>query len=309
VFITQADNEGRTTVVFGNGARGARLPTGQENVTAVYRTGIGAGGNVKADQITLLAARPSGVKEVTNPLRASGGAGPEGCDEARAHAPLAVMTLDRLVSTVDYEDFSRTFAGIGKASAARLSDGRRQVVHVTIAGVDDIPIDKTSDLYRSLVAALRAYGDAALPIQVELRELLALVISANVQVDPDYLWEKVEAAVRTRLLETFGVARRALGQPVFLSEVIAAIQSVPGVVYVDVDLLDSVSETELSTPQLLADKLQTLATTAAPASFVNARLARIAPPGAGAFGVIQAAQLAILLPAVPETLTLNEVPR
>ena len=59
----------------------------------------------------------------------------------------------------DYADFSRTFAGIGKASAARLSDGSRQVVHVTIAGADDIPIDLNSDLYRNLVQALHVNGD------------------------------------------------------------------------------------------------------------------------------------------------------
>ena len=64
------------------------------------------------------------------------------------------MSLDRLVSVQDYADFTRTFAGIGKADARRLSDGRRQLVHVTIAGADDIPIDPTSDLYRNLLIAL-----------------------------------------------------------------------------------------------------------------------------------------------------------
>ena len=83
-------------LVFGNGQRGARLPTGQENVKAVYRNGIGKPGNVKADQITLLATRPLGVKAVTNPWRASGGADKENRDQARQNAPLAVMALDRL---------------------------------------------------------------------------------------------------------------------------------------------------------------------------------------------------------------------
>ena len=68
--------------------------------------------------------------------------------------PIAVMSLDRLVSVQDYADFSRTFAGIGKAALA-LSDGHRQLVYVTIAGADDIPIDPTSDLYQNLVEALQ----------------------------------------------------------------------------------------------------------------------------------------------------------
>ena len=115
--------------MFGNGSEGARLPTGIENVRAVYRTGIGKGGNVKAEQISLLSTRPLGAKEVVNPLPASGGADRETRDQARKNAPLAVMALDRLVSVQDYEDFVRVFAGIGKARATELSDGRRQIVH------------------------------------------------------------------------------------------------------------------------------------------------------------------------------------
>src|SRR5206468_6690639 len=116
-----------------------------------------------------------------------------------------------------------------KASAARLSDGQRQLVHLTIAGADDIPIEKTSDLYRNLVKALHDFGDPYLPIQVEVRELLALILSANVRVLPDYQWESVEANVRATLLDVFGFEWRELGQTVFLSEVISAIQRVAGV--------------------------------------------------------------------------------
>ena len=35
------DDDGRTTVQFGDGISGARLPTGVENVRAVYRKGSG----------------------------------------------------------------------------------------------------------------------------------------------------------------------------------------------------------------------------------------------------------------------------
>lgn len=312
-FITRTDDDGKTTVIFGNGDRGARLPTGQENVKAVYRNGIGKPGNVKADQITLLATRPLGVKAVTNPLRASGGADKENRDQARGNAPLAVMALDRLVSTQDYADFARMFAGVGKASAARLSDGRRQLVHVTIAGVDDIPIEKSSDLYRNLTKAIHDFGDPYLPIQVDVRELLALIVSANVRVLPDYLWESVEPKIRAVLLDEFGFQRRELGQPVFLSEVISAIQRVAGVAYVDVDVLNSISEAELSNSQLLSDKLAALASTK-PDPYVTVRLAETVVQAEGkrhstAVDGIYPAQLAFLTPDVPDTLILNEVTR
>lgn len=311
-FITKTDDDGKATVIFGTGQHGARLPTGQENVKAVYRNGIGKAGNAKADQISLLATRPLGVKAVTNPLRASGGADKESRDQARQNAPLAVMALDRLVSTQDYADFARTFAGIGKASARRLSDGHRQLVQVTIAGADDVPIEKSSDLYRNLLKALRDFGDPYLPIQVDVRELLALVISANIQVLPDYQLETVEPTIRATLLDAFGFQRRDLGQTVYLSEVVATIQRVAGVAYVDVDVLSSISETELSTPDGLDNKLKALKVASNPDPYVAVYLAETAAQAqqhgrTSATVTIYPAQLAFLIPDVPATLILNEV--
>ena len=72
--------------------------------------------------------------------------------------PIALLALDRLVSVSDYADFSRTFAGIGKAASWHDTDGQQQLVRVVIAGADDIPIDKSSDLYRNLYAALHQFG-------------------------------------------------------------------------------------------------------------------------------------------------------
>ena len=245
-FVTNTDDEGKTTVQFGNGLSGARLPTGSENVTAVYRNGIGKAGNVRAGQLSLLMTKPSGVKDVTNPRPASGGADKETRDSARRSAPLRVMALDRLVSVSDYADFARSFAGIGKASAIRLYDRRRETVHLTIAGSDDIPIDESSDLYQNLVKGLRQFGDPVLPFLVAKRELLLILIKARVKVKPDYLWSSVEAKVRSALLNALSFDRRALGQDVLLSEVIANIQAVSGVAYVDMDEFDAVGEAKLN---------------------------------------------------------------
>jgi hypothetical protein len=45
-YRTATDDSGRTTVAFGDEAKGARLPSGTGNVKAVYRTGGGPTGNV-----------------------------------------------------------------------------------------------------------------------------------------------------------------------------------------------------------------------------------------------------------------------
>jgi predicted phage baseplate assembly protein len=326
LFTTKTNDDAVTTVVFGNGKQGSRLPSGVENVKAVYRNGIGKGGNVRGEQISLLNTKPLGVKSVINPLPASGGADKESRDQARENAPLAVTALDRLVGLQDYADFVRTFAGIAKADARRLTNGRQQIVHVTIAGADDIPIDSTSDLYRNLLLALRKYGDEALPVRVEMRELIALVLSANVRLSPDYLWEPVALAVRTALLAAFGFDKRSLGQPALLCEVMSAIQIVEGVAYVDIDAfggipekktaittdergnvtrerrlltLDELAQTahDIVAPELIREKKPGL-----PARRVDAAVADFTE------GSLHPAQLAIFTPAVPDTLILNQIP-
>jgi len=298
-FITKTDDDGKTSVIFGNGEKGARLPTGMANVKSIYRNGIGKPGNVKAEQISLLQTRPLGVKSVLNPQPASGGADKENRDQARENAPLAVMSLDRLVSVQDYADFTRTFAGIGKASATRLSDGRRQLVHVTIAGADDIPIDPTSDLYHNLLVALRGFGDPDLPVQVELRELIVLVLSANVRLATDYQWESVVTEIRAALLDSFGFQKRALGQPVLLSEIISVIQNIAGVEYVDVDTFGGVTE-QLSLDGI-AGAVQNIIKQPSPESRVDVDLANFET------GALHPAQLAIFTDAVPDTLILNQI--
>jgi uncharacterized phage protein gp47/JayE len=294
VYAASRDDESRTSVVFGNGAKGARLPTGAGNVQAVYRAGIGRGGNVAPGQINLLAAKPLGVKGVVNPLPATGGADAESRDQARRNAPLAVTGLDRLVSITDYADFTRTFAGIGKASAARLSDGRRRLVHVTIAGEGDIPISETSDLRRNLEEALLRFGDPWLPVVVETRRLSLLLLNARVRLLPDYLWEKVEPKIRAALLAAFAFDRRDLGQDALLSEAVSAIHSVPGVGWVDVDLFDAVDEDQIQSGEPPADK---------PRVRIPADLASVDDQNN-----LRPAELIYLSPALPETLILKELP-
>lgn len=233
-------NGAKTTVTFGDGVHGARLPTGVENVVATYRTGLGLAGNVPAGTITQPTSRPAGVRAVNNPLPATGGADPDTGAVARANTPLATYALDRLVSTQDYADFSAARAGIGRASAQQLTDGTRDVLHLTITGVNDAPVDPSDELVRTLREALADFGDTHLPIVVAVRDLTLLVLSANIKVLPDYSWPLVEPVVRGALLDLFSPANRDLGQSAYASEALAAIQAVPGVDYIDLDVFAGV---------------------------------------------------------------------
>ncbi|MCT9078371.1 putative baseplate assembly protein [Streptomyces fulvoviolaceus] len=251
VYITGSTSDGRTTVTFGDGVHGARLPTGHDNVHARYRFGTGRAANVSADRITQPLTRPLGVTAVTNPRPATGGADADGPGLTRRTIPLAVSALDRLVSPADYEDFARSRAGIGRAAARELFDGRRRVLHVTVAGTDDVPI--AEETLQPLRGALTEYGDPGLPVRVDLRELVLLLVAAKVKVATDHAWETVEPRLRQTLLRRLGYEGRELGRPARLSELLAAAHTVPGVDYVDVDVFTGVPAS--ATPQELTELL------------------------------------------------------
>jgi hypothetical protein len=345
IFLLEIADDGSTSALFGDGKQGARLPTGSENVTAEYRSGIGRGGNVGAESLSTLLDRPLGLKGVINLLPASGGADRDGPEDIRKNAPLPLVALDRLVSVSDYAAFSRAFAGIGKAESALIGAGGGAFVHVTIAGQEDAPIDETSALMTSLTEALILLGDPLLPVRVQSRELLVLLLAANVRIDADREWAAVEPAIRTAVLAAFGFARRAPGQDVFLSEVVAAIQSVPGVDYVDVESFAGIPQKRATTVPATATAAATTArlalTPAELEEFVDAAIGGrridwqekmgtperrvpvevdgegnlINPParlptelaGFDEFGDLRPAQIALFLPDMPETLILNEI--
>jgi len=306
-FIVQADEAWRSSVQFGDGETGARLPTGRENVRAEYRIGLGAAGNVKAGSITQLAGnKPLGLKEVINPLPATGGADPENADQIRGNAPLAVMALDRLVSVRDFADFARNYSAIDKAVAKRFSVGGQPTVHVTIAGTGDIPIADDSDLSANLKQAFRKLGDPLQVVRIDPRELLLIFLSVRVHIAADYEWSSVESAVRVRLYETFSFARRELAQAVYLSEVHSAIQSVLGVAYVDVEVFASLEQKKfqdaLSGTESLDSVFESLRTPdAIPDSHIFVKSSRLEN------GDIRPAQIAILSPDVPDSLFITEI--
>jgi hypothetical protein len=235
-YIIRIDDDGKPTILFGDGEKGARLPTGQNNITATYRSGIGLAGEVDAGSLTLLPSKPFGVRSVINPLPASGAGDPEKMDSARSNAPLTVRTLDRIVSREDYEDFAAAFAGIGKAQAIDLWSGEHHLVHVTIAGEDGKPVGP-GQFRDNFIKALNAARDPSQQVKVDTFDLLLFNLTANISVDSRYIGADVFSAVQSALKEAFSFERRTFGQPVTAAEVITVIQKVEGVVYVDLDSL------------------------------------------------------------------------
>jgi len=233
-YIARQHDNGSTTVIFGDGAAGALLPTGQNNITARYRVGIGAAGNLPAGSISVLQSRPPGLRTVNNPVPASGGADPETLDGAREHAPRTVLTIDRIVSLSDYEDFAAAFAGIGQAQAQSLLVGTQIIVQITVAGVEGASVDVNTPLALSLSAAIDAARDPLPVVNVSSYQPILFNITATILIDEtDYVAAAVHAQVVSTITTYFAFDNRSLAQPVTAAEIVATIQAVPGVVAVD----------------------------------------------------------------------------
>lgn len=237
VYAVRQDDDGKSTIQFGDGKQGARLPSGQNNVRLAYRKGIGTAGNLRAGQISMLLTRPLGAKSVVNPSAPSGGQDPEALADARANAPLHVLTLERAVSLQDYVDFARTFSGIAKAYGVWIEDVRARGIYLTVAGPGGASIPQDSATMTNLVGALRRYGDRLMPLSVQNFGAATFKLKANLKVDADADPEKVSAAVVAALRAAFAFDSRAFGQPVTIDEVYATIQNVAGVTAADIDQL------------------------------------------------------------------------
>jgi hypothetical protein len=229
-YVLRVDEERKSYVEFGDGTRGARLPSGSNNVRATYRKGLGAAGNVGAGALSQLLDRPLGVKGVSNPSPASGGVDPESEESARASIPLGVRTLGRAVSLLDYEDFARAFSGVAKANAAvlQLRGGKTVVVTVAFAGDDRLA---------DLTTALRTHGDPRVEVEVLAGTTQTFRLALKVAVDPAYESTSVLAGVESALRAAYSFDARDFVAPVFRSGIVATAHTVRGVVAVDVDRL------------------------------------------------------------------------
>ena len=90
-YTVRIEDGGSANVLFGDGISGARLPTGEYNVTAVYRSGTGldrAGGRRLADPAQDASAWREGCDQSSGGYR-SGGPRIDGqrADECPAHCP------------------------------------------------------------------------------------------------------------------------------------------------------------------------------------------------------------------------------
>jgi hypothetical protein len=231
VYTVRQTVDGETEISFGGGGFGQPLPSGVDNVRAVYRFGGGAA-SPPAGALRQFARPVKGIRRVVNPLAAFGGDDGDRPEDIRAAAPNSALSLGRAISLLDFEAIARGYRGILNAAATWSWDTREQRAAVTLWIVP--PNDDEAEQLRSdLAAHLVANSAPGTPITVGLAVAVPATLAVDFTAAPDRDRSAVQAEVLAVLTDAdTGLLSRRLvpiGAPLFRADILAAVRAVDGV--------------------------------------------------------------------------------
>lgn len=244
VYIVREDAEGKSLVQFGDGKTGARLSSGYNNVTAIYRQGIGAHGALKTGSKPQATGKLTDLDKVFLPVPVTTGADPETTANARLAAPAKLQSLGRLVSIADYEAEVRMLPNVLKASARWDAPEGIPLIALTVLTQSGSDAD-IAQIRTALSSYSRCRGPARHPVLAINGHRQFIHLDALVGYDPSRLVADISRNIKFALgvigeeannIDAkdglFGLNRRDFHQSVHTSEIIAAIQNVEGVAWV-----------------------------------------------------------------------------
>ncbi|HVR47478.1 MAG TPA: hypothetical protein VMT95_12685 [Candidatus Binatia bacterium] len=192
VYIVRQDDAGNSIVTFGDGANGARLPTGDNNVVANYRYGAGAA-DAPALSVRQLARPVQGLRSVRNPLEAFGGSDSDPPTMVRTLAPRSALLLGRSISIDDMQVVAVQTPGVLAASTqwAWSPDQQRPLVQVWLVGDPSV-----APQVRSRLAAL---SDPTVVFAVDAATAVTISLALQVSIDPRHRNADVQVAITSLL--------------------------------------------------------------------------------------------------------------
>ncbi len=238
-FVVEDRGDGSARLRFGDGEHGL-LPRPGTVLTAHYRTGAGSAGNIGADSLWHVVTDVAGIASVRNPLPARGGTDPEPLDRLRQDAPVAFRRQERAVTPADYAEVAGRHPEVQRAVCTERWTGTWYTMFLTVDRVGGLPVDAAFEA--ALRAHLERFRMAGHDLEIDGPRFVALELVLRVCVLPDYY----RSDVASEVLAVLGNRRFDDGAPqlfhpdtltfassVHLSAVLAAVQGVEGVRYVE----------------------------------------------------------------------------
>lgn len=234
VFKVTTSTKGVTSIVFGDGLRGARPDLGL-NVYAYYRVGGGTSGNLASGMIKDLVNGYDGLY-VASSSAMTDGRDAETLQSVRANAVRVNRVQDRAVALRDYRDLALSIQGVAKASA--LGNTTSQVTVFTM-GQDNYPT--ADDLVNTVERYLQARASIGVRVIVNSGSLVP--VQAGTEDDPIVLGVydnfrasdvllKGKQALQTVLSDD----ETSFGMTLPVSRIFRVLDEIPGVEYVKIPL-------------------------------------------------------------------------
>lgn len=234
--MVQIDEDQKMSFMGGDGKHGAAFPTGSNNISVRYRTGLGATGNLPANALSVLAAPLPFVQSSRNPVAGNGGADAQTIDVTRQMAPVTVRTLDRAVTVQDFKELALTYPGIDKANARHVRKDGRPLIDLVVATTGGLPLNLV--MRDSLTAYLQARSSPDQLVIVRDYTPVAVRVALEAHIRPTFLRAEtgvsIQKALSTGLAEDgslgyFNFDKRGLGEDLYLSDVYALVEPLAGV--------------------------------------------------------------------------------
>ncbi len=247
-FVVETESDRSVWLRFGDDELGRRPSVGTQ-FHAAFRTGNGANGNVGAEAIAhvlvathlVAGVAAAAIRGVRNPTAASGGLDPEPIRDVKLYAPRAFRRQLRAVTESDWAEAAASHPQVQRAVANIRWTGSWHTVFVSIDRIGGKAIDDTFET--EMLDYLESYRLSGYDMEIVGPRFVALDIALTVCVESGYFADAVEKQLYrefgTGALEAgrtgfFHPDNFTFGQPVYLSQLISRVMSVPGVRWVDV---------------------------------------------------------------------------
>jgi hypothetical protein len=241
VFVAETEGDGTTILRFGGPETGGQVPAPGTPLTAHYRIGIGRGGNIGAGAIAHVAG-PANLVSARNPLPGFGGRDRESLTEIRLNALRRLDDNRRAVTKADYERLAGEHPAVQRAFVRTLGHGSWTTFVVAVDPLGGI--HASAEFLRGIRAWLEPLRMMGQDLIVEAPRFAPLDIGLRVCIcrghSDSAVRRAVEAALGAGTLPDgtrgfFHPDSLSFGDSVYLSRIIAAVKSVPGVADVAVD--------------------------------------------------------------------------
>lgn len=217
-----------------------RLPTGSNNVAVSrHRVGVGARGTgVPSWSITKPMKKNRFVAGIVQPFTSAGGADREPVSDIRQNAPSKLAANGRAVSLRDFERLCQRHASVWQAKAREvIGTAAGNQVNIVVVPANGGAVNST--LEEDLIDFIESRAAPNVAVGITSYLSLPLRINVKIYVDTDrHEKTDVKDGAEAALVAEFALKNRNLDQPLYVAEILAALERVEGVSSATITLFD-----------------------------------------------------------------------